>query len=169
MATATQQIYELGYSHQIYRGVRPQPVAVKYRSLEIESSVSLDLSAGWAFFSDSLEYAQGYALGGYILTATIPPHAVILDLANVPEVIDGEFLDSILPGLADAMGFDGPEDSVRADELWERPDYNMKPLAKFARQHGIDIVMWIEGNAFTFVVVNPDVLEDVRRIEEDED
>jgi hypothetical protein len=159
---AKEKIFKLGYYHTIYRGIRRRPILVKNFFGEYVKKPTLDMEeAGYAFFTDDIAYAERFAdpEDPRYIQAVIHPHAVILDLANVPDLIDGEYLDNIIPGLAKAMGYSYPDEFIESVALWAKPDENVKPLADFVRQYGIDVIMWREQESWTFIVVNPEAIE----------
>ena len=171
---AQEKIYELGYSHTIYRGLRRRPIHVKNIFGEYEKKPTLDMKeVGYAFFTDDIAYAERFAdpQDPEYIQATIEPRATILDLANGPDFISGEYLDSIIPGLAEAMGYSYLDEEIEAEAIWSKPDENIKPLADFVRRYGIDVIMWREQNSWTFIVVNPDMIdiEGVKKFYPDED
>jgi hypothetical protein len=171
---AQEKIYKLGYYHTIYRGLRRRAIPVKNIFGEYVKQPTLDMQeAGYAFFTDDIAYAERFAdpEEPRYIEATLEPHAVVLDLANVPDYVDGEYLDSIIPGLAKAMGYSRPDEWIEADALWAKPDVNVKPLADFVRQYGIDVIMWQERESWTFIVVNPEAIDiqGIKRFDRDED
>jgi len=171
---AEEKIYKLGYYHTIYRGLRRRAIPVKNIFGEYVKQPTLDMQeAGYAFFTDDIAYAERFAdpEEPRYIHAMLEPHAVVLDLANVPDYVDGEYLDSIIPGLAKAMGYSRPNEFIEADALWAKPDVNVKPLADFVRQYGIDVIMWRERESWTFIVVNPEAIdiEGIKRFDRDED